>query len=441
MANSPPKVMSMDEVIEMAKNLEDMQMAHEIAINPEFRLQPFEPPADSLERRVKDMIHQAFWDVLRQQLNEKPPCYDKVIVLLADVKEYFEHIFLSNNKKILEHICEVLDASLIKQQAEQGCIDFDAYAKFVIDIMAKSCAPIRDEQVAQLREIGDVVDTFRGIMECLSVMRLDMANCLLDATRHEVIANSVEYEKKKFKKHLETYTLGFPATEAWLRRNLAATENPSGGPVQQLNGAPPLTKHTITNAYLELIEWDEAANEFPELLEMDVQRLKALQARALRLCACVSSMAVASGVPVLAQNPNLKKAFSQNLSIITEGWTREEQLVEGMESVWLQMRETLAKYREEQQQAKMDDQTEQALKAQIVQLAKKESPVRSLMWKRLKIYLRLCLYSKQLPPAPPGFAEFQEELESLTMAFRQITSYNYAVFGDYYEETIARIRA
>lgn len=85
MANSPPKVMSMDEVIEMAKNLEDMQMAHEIAINPEFRLQPFEPPADSLERRVKDMIHQAFWDVLRQQLNEKPPCYDKVCNLALPI--------------------------------------------------------------------------------------------------------------------------------------------------------------------------------------------------------------------------------------------------------------------------------------------------------------------------------------------------------------------
>lgn len=184
-------------------------MAHEIAINPEFKLKPFEPPVDSLERRIKDMIHQAFWDLLRQQLNESPPCYDHAIQLLSDVKEYFEHIFLSNNKKVLDHICEVLDATLIRQQAEAGCIDFVAYAKFVIDIMSKSCAPIRDEQVDKLRQIDDVVDTFRGIMECLSVMRLDMANCLLDASRNEVIANSVEYEKTKFKKHLETYTRKF----------------------------------------------------------------------------------------------------------------------------------------------------------------------------------------------------------------------------------------
>lgn len=196
----------MDEVRDCVKNIEDMTIAHEIAINPEFKLKPFEPPENSLERRIKDMIHQAFWDLLRQQLGETPPCYDHAIQLLADVKEYFEAIFLSNNKKVLEHICEVLDAGLIRQQAEQGCLDFNAYAKFVIDIMSKSCAPVRDEQVAKLREVEDVVDTFRGIMECLSIMRLDMANCLLDATRNEVIANSVEYEKAKFKKHLETYT-------------------------------------------------------------------------------------------------------------------------------------------------------------------------------------------------------------------------------------------
>lgn len=440
MAGSPPKVMSMHEVMDCVKNLEDMQMAHEIAINPEFRLQPFEPPADSLERRVKDMIHQAFWDLLRQQLDAQPPCYDHAIQLLSDVKEYFEHIFLSNNKKVLEHICEVLDASLIRQQAEQGCIDFPAYAKFVIDVMAKSCAPIRDQQVAQLRELGDVVDTFRGIMECLSVMRLDMANCLLDATRHEVIANSVEYEKKKFRQHLETYTLGFPATEAWLRRNLAATEQTPPEAAQAQNGAPPLTKHTITNAYLDLVEWDPA-HPFPELLEMDAQRLQALQARAMRLCACVSTLAVAGGVAVFAQNPHLRRAFARDVAVLTEGWRTEQDVAEGVESVWLQLRETVARHRREQGQPDVDEATEQALRSQVLQVAQKESPVRSLMWKRTKIYLRLCLYSKNLPPPPPGFAEFQDELESLTVAFRQITSYNYAVFGDYYEETIARLRA
>lgn len=72
--------------------------------------------------------------------------------------------------------------------------------------MAKSCAPVRDQQVAQLREINDIVETFRGILETMSVMKLDMANCLLDSIRKDVIAHSVTYEREKFQEFLKLYT-------------------------------------------------------------------------------------------------------------------------------------------------------------------------------------------------------------------------------------------
>uniref|UniRef100_A0A1B0D176 T-complex protein 11-like protein 1 n=1 Tax=Phlebotomus papatasi TaxID=29031 RepID=A0A1B0D176_PHLPP len=205
---SAPKVLTMNEVMDCMKNIQNMTLAHEIAINPEFKLEPFEPPQNSLERRVKDMVHKAFWNLLREQLSSDPPCYDHAIQLLTDIKDYFDHIFIHNNKRILQRIAEVLDANLIRQQAEQGVLDFRAYANFVIDIMAKSCAPVRDEQIAKLREIEDVVEVFRGIMEALTVMRLDVANCFLESARAEVIANSVEYEKHKFKEYLKHYTEG-----------------------------------------------------------------------------------------------------------------------------------------------------------------------------------------------------------------------------------------
>lgn len=43
---SPPKVVTMDEVTSMFKNLRNMELAHEIALNPEFKLQPYEPPME-----------------------------------------------------------------------------------------------------------------------------------------------------------------------------------------------------------------------------------------------------------------------------------------------------------------------------------------------------------------------------------------------------------
>lgn len=69
------------------KNVEDMQLAHEIAINPDFRIQPYDPPEDSLAKRIKNIMHDAFWDLLREQLNADPPQYDHAIPLLGDIKE------------------------------------------------------------------------------------------------------------------------------------------------------------------------------------------------------------------------------------------------------------------------------------------------------------------------------------------------------------------
>lgn len=100
----------------------------------------------------------------------------------------------------------MLDPQVIRQQAEQGVLDFKSYANFIIQLLAKSCAPVRDEQVSKLSEIDDVVLTFRGILEVMDLMKLDMANCLLEAARNEVVTHSVEFEKNKFNEFVKLYS-------------------------------------------------------------------------------------------------------------------------------------------------------------------------------------------------------------------------------------------
>lgn len=154
-------------------------------------------------------MHKAFWDLLREQLNSNPPCYDHAIQLLSEIKECFPQILSPNNKRALDHINEILDESLIRQQAEKGVLDFRSYASFVVQIMAKSCAPARDGDIKKLAEIDDVVEMFKGILETMTLMKLDMANFLLDFSRNEIMANSVEYEKQKFSEYLEYYKCKF----------------------------------------------------------------------------------------------------------------------------------------------------------------------------------------------------------------------------------------
>lgn len=310
-AASPPKVLTLDEVQSAVRNMEDMALAHEIAVNADFKLQPYEPPENSIERIIKDTIHRAFWDVLKEQLNSTPPIYDHAIKLLGEIKEMFETILTSNNQRALTRINEILDETVIRQQAEQGTLDFRAYANFVIHVMSLACAPVRDEEVTKLREIDDTVETFRAIMETLSVMKLDMANCLLDAVRNDVVANTVEYEKKKFKEYLELVE-GLPATEGWLKRNRVPAPNEGTSQDSQRQ-----SKDTIFNAYLELIDWNPE-NEFPEIISMDKNRIFGLQSRSLRICAASCVMAVCSGIPIIGQNSEVRKKLAKEILILLE---------------------------------------------------------------------------------------------------------------------------
>ena len=53
--------------------------------------------------------------------------------------------------------------------------------------------------------------------------------------------------------------------------------------------------------------------------------------------------------------------------------------------------------------------------------------------KRLQNYFRLATRSKAgLPPAPPGYIDFKEELENYTTALKRVIAYNHSVFGDYF---------
>ncbi|XP_065363599.1 T-complex protein 11-like protein 1 [Calliphora vicina] len=422
MDGSPPKVMTLNEVADVVKNIQNMELAHEIALNPEFKLQPYEPPENSLEKVIKETMHKAFWDNLRLQLNENPPCYDYAIRLLGDIKECFPQILSPNNKRALEHINEILDESVIRQQAEKGVLDFRNYANFVIQIMAKSCAPARDDAVKQLTQIEDVVDTFKGILETMTLMKLDMANFLLDFARNDIMANSVEYEKQKFQEYLEYYKFGFPATENWLKRNRT----------QDANNVPITGDQTISNAYMELMDWPEGV-EFPEILSIDKDRILKLGQRAKRLCVGASLIAICSAVPIISQRTENRTQLAQQIYILLQSVTNEKNISELIDNIWEQIKTVVNQYLQKEDQSAMDTAAESLLKTQIMQIANKESPVRQLMWKRLQTYFRLTLRSKAgLPPPPPGYTDFKEELDNFATALKRVIAYNHSVFGEYF---------
>lgn len=149
---------------------------------------------------------------------------------------------------------EILDVDLIRQQAENGVLDFHHYAQYVISIMSKVCAPVRDEKIRELNQKTDVIEIFKGIMEILQLMRLDLANFTITMMRPNIVASSIEYEKAKFAEFLKVNTNGLQFTEKWLLRHYDPTKITSNS--SDVNAVRQLTHCLLTEAYLDLLEWD-----------------------------------------------------------------------------------------------------------------------------------------------------------------------------------------
>ena len=70
-------------------------------------------------------------------------------------------LLLPQHVRFRAQIDEILDLDLIKQKIDNNAFDIYYYSNYVIGTMAKLCAPIRDEQVAALKEKKEIVPLFR----------------------------------------------------------------------------------------------------------------------------------------------------------------------------------------------------------------------------------------------------------------------------------------
>lgn len=68
--------------------------------------------------------------------------------------------------RIQNQICEVLDTDLIRQQAEHNAVDIHGLANYIINTMGKLCAPIRDNDIKQLKATDNIVELLRLVFGC-----------------------------------------------------------------------------------------------------------------------------------------------------------------------------------------------------------------------------------------------------------------------------------
>jgi len=143
---------------------------------------------------------------------------------------------------------------LIKQLASQDVLNFHHYAQYIVTTMSKICAPVRDEKIRELSEKVDVIEIFKGVMELLQLMRLDLANFTITMMRPNIVASSIEYEKAKFADFLKVNSNGLQYTEKWLLKHFDSEK--IGSSSAGANNIRQITHSLLTEAYLDLLEWD-----------------------------------------------------------------------------------------------------------------------------------------------------------------------------------------
>uniref|UniRef100_A0A8C5Y2L7 T-complex 11 like 1 n=1 Tax=Microcebus murinus TaxID=30608 RepID=A0A8C5Y2L7_MICMU len=451
--SSPPRFVTVEELLETAKGVTNMALAHEIVVNGDFQIKPVELPEDSLQKRVKEIVHKAFWDCLSVQLSEDPPTYDHAIKLLGEIKETLLSFLLPGHTRLRNQIIEVLDLDLIKQEAENGALDISKLAEFITGMMGTLCAPARDEEVKKLKDIKEIVPLFRAIFSVLDLMKVDMANFAVSSIRPHLMQQSVEYERKKFQELLEKQPNSLDFVTQWLEEASGDLMNqkykhalPAGGGAAGCGDAPRLSPVAVQNyAYLKLLKWDHLQRPFPETVLMDQSRFQELQLQLeqLTILGAVLLVTFSMAAPGISSHANFAEKLKMIVKILLTdmhlpSFHLKEALTAVGEKVCLEVSSCLSLCGS----CPLTTDKETVLKGQIQAIASADDPIRRIMESRILTFLETYLASghqKPLPTVPGGLGPVQRELEEVAIKFVRLVNYNKMVFCPYYDAILSKI--
>ncbi|XP_068451257.1 T-complex protein 11-like protein 1 [Clinocottus analis] len=451
---SPPTA-SLSRLMELESCLSNLNLAHEIVLNRDFCFRPRSPPTDSLEGRVTEIVHRAFWDSLQEQLSSDPPNYSHAVTLLQEVKTMLQSLLLPGHVRLRAQLDEVLDMELIRQQVHHGALDLHRLAGYIASTMASLCAPVRDPEVGALRGLGDPVELLREIFRVLGLMKTDMVNFTIQSLRPHLLQQAVQYERAKFQQILDRQPASLDDTTAWLQAAAAeeeaaaaaaaaasAARSESSSPDSQ---GPVSAIAVLDRAAMRLLRWDPRDQRYPETLLMDRARLDALGRRlqVLVLEASVLLLTDAQCGDAVFSLPGFVGRLRRSVAVLLEGsHAREADLKGALKGIGETALRLVTEALSGRGGAAPPQESRRLLKGQISELWKHDHPVRTLIGERAQGFLRATLQgglAKRSPEPPAALGPVGAELAELGAAFGRIVHFNRSVFGPFYAPVLRKL--
>ncbi|TDG96638.1 hypothetical protein EPR50_G00230840 [Perca flavescens] len=450
-SSSPPKTLTLDVVMDSARDLSNLSLAHEMIVNGNFCLEPKSLPQDSLWKIVRDIVHKAFWDILESELNDDPPEYGQAIRLLEEIREILLSFLNPGANRMRTQIMEVLDMDLIRQQAENDAVDIPGLASYIITTMGKMCAPARDEEIKKLRESSDnKVTLFREVFRVLDLMKADTVNFTIDNLRPVLQRQGVEYEREKFQSILDKTPSALEHTTSWIKsalEELSTTipkEQPNGpGKGQRLVPGP---FQILNTAFLCILTWDYDKSPLPETWMTDETRLREIQ-RQLQQYQAVNEvlLIVYSTVGGPIQDlPSLSDRMKRMISVLLDGMHSPGfNLEEALKGVSAQICCELNKSLTERNYPALTPALQGTLTGQICSITQKDNPIRTLVEDRVQHYFMALICDPKpqvkLEKVPAGLTAIKPELAMMGAKFISLVNYNKAVYGPFYADIIRKL--
>ncbi|XP_072277985.1 T-complex protein 11-like protein 1 [Pyxicephalus adspersus] len=439
---SPPRFVSVEELMDAAKGVTNLALAHEIVVNGGFQIKPMELPQGSLERTVRDIVHKAFWDCLDAQFNEDPPVYDHAIILLGEIKEALFSFLLPGHTRLRNQISEVLDLELIKQEAENRALDIPKLAEFTIGMMGTLCAPARDEEVRKLRDIKEPVPLFRAIFAVLDLMKLDMANFAISSIRPHLMQQSVEFERKKFQDFFDKQPNSLEWVTSWLQETASElyTKDSAGA-----SSGSPCPLSVLNHAYLKLLTWDHEQRPFPETVVMDQIRFQEMKLELLQLTLLGTLLLITHNCagPAVSGLPGFTEQIKSLIRLLLEGvGTPGVSTDDALATIGEKICVEVAKCLSQHGYTPFSTEREESLKGQIRTASSPSNHIYRLIESRIHSFLLSYLSTanpRSSPALPGGLSPIQKELENLAVKFARLVNYNKMVFSPYYDSCLSKI--
>lgn len=447
-SSSPPKTLTLDEVMESARDLSNLSLAREIIVNHNFHVETDSLPQDSLWKAVRDNLHKAFWDILESELNDDPPEYGQAIRLLEEIREILLSFLNPGANRMRTQIMEVLDMDLIRQQADNDAVDIQGLASYIITTMGKMCAPIRDEEIKKLRESSDnIVTLFREIFRVLDLMKADVVNLTINIMRPVLQRQGVEYERATFQSILDKTPNALKHTTSWIKSALEEllAITPKDG-LEKGERLVPGPFQVLNTAFLRILTWEYDKSPLPETWMTDETRLREIQWQ-LQRCQAVNEVLLiiysTIGGPIQGLS-SLSDRLKRMISVLLDGMHgRDFNLEEALEGVSAQICCELNKSLTERNYPALSPALQATLRGQICSITQEDNPIRTLVEDRVHQYFMALICDPKpqakLEQVPAGLTAIKPELALLGAKFVSLVNYNKAVYGPFYADIIKKL--